>query len=164
MSSVASFWDLKAEKKNGEFMDLKQHEGKVVLAVTTATSCGFTKQLDGLEKLHKKYQERGLVVLGFPCDQFGNQNKEDDEGTESFCKLNYGVTFPLMKKSDVNGAKTNEVFAYLKPRAKGLLGERINWNFTKFLINRKGEVLHRYAPTTTPESIEKDIEKALADA
>lgn len=108
MASVASFFDLKAEKKNGESFDLKQHEGKVFLVVNSATSCGFTKQLDGLEKLHQKYKDQGLVLLGFPCDQFGNQNKEDDEGTESFCKLNYGVTFPLMKKSDVNGANTNE--------------------------------------------------------
>ncbi|GAA5935622.1 glutathione peroxidase GPX2 [Sporobolomyces koalae] len=164
MASVASFWDLKAEKKNGEFLDLKQHEGKVVLVHNGATSCGFTGQYAGLEELHQKYKDKGLVVLGFPCNQFGNQNKEDDEGTESFCKLNFGVTYPLMKKSDVNGAQANEVFKYLKPKAKGLLGERINWNFTKFLIDRKGNVLHRYAPTTTPASIEKDIEKALAES
>ncbi|GAA5914459.1 glutathione peroxidase [Sporobolomyces salmoneus] len=163
MSSAASFYDLKAEKKNGQFLNFADYEGKVVLVQNTATKCGFTPQLDGLEKLHQKYKDQGLVVIGFPCNQFGSQNKEDDEGTESFCKLNYGVTFPLADKSDVNGPNTNEVFAYLKPRAKGLLGERINWNFTKFLIDRKGNVLHRYAPTTAPASIEKDIEKALAE-
>jgi glutathione peroxidase len=108
MASVASFYDLKAEKKNGEYFNFKDHEGKVFLCATTATSCGFTPQLDGLEALHQKYKDQGLVVIGFPCDQFGKQNKQDDEGTESFCKLNYGVTFPLMKKSDVNGSNTNE--------------------------------------------------------
>jgi len=108
MASVASFFDLKAEKKNGDFFNFKEQEGKAFLIVNTATKCGFTPQFDGLEKLHQKYKEQGLVVLGFPCDQFGNQNKEDDEGTESFCKLNYGVTFPLMKKSEVNGDSTNE--------------------------------------------------------
>ncbi|GAA5852872.1 hypothetical protein JCM5353_001227 [Sporobolomyces roseus] len=161
MASVASFFDLKAEKKNGDFLNFKEHEGKAFLIVNTATKCGFTPQLDGLEKIHKKYKDQGLVVLGFPCDQFGGQNKEDDEGTESFCTLNYGVSFPLMKKSEVNGDSTNEVFAFLKPRAKGLLGERVNWNFSKFLVDRKGNVLHRYAPTTSPASLESDIEKAL---
>lgn len=108
MASVASFFDLKAEKKNGDFLNFKEHEGKAFLIVNTATKCGFTPQLDGLEKIHKKYKDQGLVVLGFPCDQFGGQNKEDDEGTESFCTLNYGVSFPLMKKSEVNGDSTNE--------------------------------------------------------
>lgn len=108
MASVASFFDLKAEKKNGDHLNFSDYTGKTFLICNTATKCGFTPQFDGLEALHQKYKERGLVVLGFPCDQFGGQNKEDDEGTESFCKLNYGVTFPLMKKSDVNGDNTNE--------------------------------------------------------
>ncbi|GAA6000480.1 hypothetical protein JCM10207_008031 [Rhodosporidiobolus poonsookiae] len=159
MASVASFYDLKAEKPNGDIV--KFEEGKVYLIVNTATACGFTPQFDGLEKLHQKYKDQGLVVLGFPCDQFGHQNKEDDEGTAQFCQRNHGVTFPLLKKSDVNGDKANEVFQFLKPRAKGLLGERINWNFSKFLVDKKGNVLHRYAPTTKPESLEADIEKAL---
>ncbi|GAA6060219.1 hypothetical protein JCM10212_002298 [Sporobolomyces blumeae] len=164
MASVASFFDLKAEKKNGQFLEFKDYEGKAFLIVNTATHCGFTPQFDGLEAIHQKYKEKGLVVLGFPCDQFGSQNKEDDDETETFCKVNHGVTFPLMKKSDVNGDQTNDVFKFLKPRAKGLLGERINWNFSKFLVDRKGNVLHRYAPTTKPESMEKDIEKALNEA
>ena len=108
MASVTSFFDLKAEKKNGQYFNFKDHEVKVFLIQNTATHCGFSKNLEGLESLHQKYKDQGLVVLGFPCDQFGNQNKEDDDGTESFCKLNYGVTFPLMKKSDVNGENTNE--------------------------------------------------------
>ncbi|GAA5953269.1 hypothetical protein JCM21900_004469 [Sporobolomyces salmonicolor] len=162
MASVASFYDLAAEKPSGEKISFKDLEGKVVLIVNTATHCGFTPQFTGLEELHQKHKDRGLVVLGFPCDQFGNQNAEDDEGTAAFCVKNHGVTFPLMKKSDVNGDNTNEVFKYIKPRAKGLLGERVNWNFSKFLIDRQGNVLHRYAPTTSPASIEQDIVKALA--
>ncbi|GAA5876401.1 hypothetical protein JCM1840_006012 [Sporobolomyces johnsonii] len=161
MASVASFYDLAAEKPSGEKLSFKDLEGKVVLIVNTATHCGFTPQFTGLEELHQKHKDRGLVVLGFPCDQFGNQNTEDDEGTAAFCVKNHGVTFPLMKKSDVNGDNTNEVFKYIKPRAKGLLGERVNWNFSKFLIDRQGNVLHRYAPTTSPASIEQDIVKAL---
>ncbi|CEQ41827.1 SPOSA6832_03584, partial [Sporobolomyces salmonicolor] len=162
MASVASFYDLAAEKPSGEKLSFKDLEGKVVLIVNTATHCGFTPQFTGLEELHQKHKDSGLVVLGFPCDQFGNQNAEDDEGTASFCVKNHGVTFPLMRKSDVNGDNTNEVFKYIKPRAKGLLGERVNWNFSKFLIDRQGNVLHRYAPTTSPASIEQDIVKALA--
>jgi glutathione peroxidase len=110
MASVASFYDLKAERKNGDHFNFKEYEGKgkVFLLANTANHCGFTVQFGGLEELHKKYKDQGLVVLGFPCDQFGKQNKEDDEGTESFCSLNFGVTFPLMKKSEVNGANTNE--------------------------------------------------------
>lgn len=121
-------------------------------------------QFTGLEELNQKYKDKGLVVLGFPSDQFGHQNPEDDAETGAICQRNHGVSFPLLKKSDVNGSNTNEVFKYLKPRAKGLLGERINWNFTKFLINKRGEVVHRYAPTTKPESIAADIEKALAES
>jgi glutathione peroxidase-family protein len=160
--------------------DLK---GKVFFIFNSATKCGFTPQLDGLEKLHQKYKDQGLVIIGFPSDQFGSQNPEDDEETGAVCQRNYGVSFPFAKKSDVNGSNTNEVFKFLKSRAKGLLGERIAWNFTKFLVDKaspllpspffaffcwpafspqNGNVLHRYAPTTKPESIEADIQKALA--
>ncbi|GAA5921513.1 hypothetical protein JCM3775_003085 [Rhodotorula graminis] len=156
MSSAASFYELEAEKPKGDKIKFEDYKGKAVLIVNTATK--FT----GLEELYQKYKDQGLVVLGFPSDQFGHQNPEDDEGTESFCQRNHGVSFPLLKKSDVNGPATNPVFQFLKPRAKGLLGERINWNFSKFLISKNGEVLHRYAPTTKPDAIAKDIEKALA--
>ncbi|TNY22357.1 glutathione peroxidase [Rhodotorula diobovata] len=163
MSAAASFYQLEAEKPKGDKIKFEDFAGKVVLVVNTATHCGFSSQFTGLEELHQKFKDQGLVVLGFPSDQFGHQNPEDDEGTESFCQLNHGVTFPLLKKSDVNGENTNEVFKFLKPRAKGLLGERINWNFSKFLVS-KGEVLHRYAPTTKPDALAKDIEKALAES
>ncbi|TKA58480.1 hypothetical protein B0A53_00219 [Rhodotorula sp. CCFEE 5036] len=164
MTSVASFYDLKAEKPSGEKINFADYHGKVVLCANVATRCGFTPQFTGLEELNQKYKDKGLVVLGFPSDQFGHQNPEDDAETGAICQRNHGVSFPLLKKSDVNGSNTNEVFKYLKPRAKGLLGERINWNFTKFLINKRGEVVHRYAPTTKPESIAADIEKALAES
>ncbi|GAA5975862.1 hypothetical protein JCM10908_005306 [Rhodotorula pacifica] len=154
MSSVASFYDLKAEKPSGDKLDFSAYKGNVVICVN------FT----GLEELYQKYKDQGLVVLGFPSDQFGHQNPEDDAATGEFCQRNHGVTFPLLKKGDVNGYQTNEVFKFLKPRAKGLLGERINWNFTKFLVNKRGEVVHRYAPTTKPAAIAADIEKALAES
>ncbi|GAA5860067.1 hypothetical protein JCM8547_003081 [Rhodosporidiobolus lusitaniae] len=159
MASVASFHDLSFEKPNGTKIPFEQ--GKVYLIFNSATKCGFTPQLDGLEKLHQKYKDQGLVVVGFPSDQFGHQNPEGDEETGAICQRNYGVSFTFAKKSDVNGANTNEVFKLLKPAAKGLLGDRINWNFTKFLVDKNGKVLHRYAPTTKPESIEADVKKAL---
>ncbi|GAA5892800.1 hypothetical protein JCM8208_004092 [Rhodotorula glutinis] len=151
MSSAASFYELEAEKPKGDKIKFEDYKGKVVLITNTATHV-----------IHQKYKDQGLVVLGFPSDQFGHQNPEDDEGTASLCLKDHGVTFPLLKKSDVNGDSTNEVFKFLKPRAKGLLGERINWNFSKFLVAKNGEVLHRYAPTTKPDALAKDIEKALA--
>ncbi|GAA5983820.1 hypothetical protein JCM11641_005205 [Rhodosporidiobolus odoratus] len=162
MASVASFFDLEAEKPSGEKIKFSEHKGKVFLIVNTATHCGFTGQFTGLESLHQKYKDQGLVVLGFPCDQFGNQNAEDDDETAAFCVKNHGVTFPLLKKSDVNGETTNDVFKFLKPKAKGVLGERINWNFSKFLVAKDGTVLHRYAPTTKPDALAADIEKQLA--
>ncbi|GAA5887329.1 hypothetical protein JCM6882_002494 [Rhodosporidiobolus microsporus] len=164
MAAAASFFDLSAEKPNGTKINFADYKGKVFLIVNTATHCGFTPQFNGLEEVHQKYKDQGLVVLGFPCDQFGSQNKEDDAETETFCQRNHGVTFPLLKKSDVNGDNTNDVFKYLKKEAKGLLGERIAWNFTKFLVDSNGKVLHRYAPTTKPDAIVKDIEKALKEA
>ncbi|GAA5835080.1 hypothetical protein JCM9279_007194 [Rhodotorula babjevae] len=175
MSSAASFYELEAEKPKGDKIKFEDYKGKVVLIVNTATHMSrlilflpapdvvaLVLSFTGLEELHQKYKDQGLVVLGFPSDQFGSQNPEDDEGTATFCQRNHGVSFPLLKKSDVNGENTNEVFKFLKPKAKGLLGERVNWNFSKFLVDKNGDVLHRYAPTTKPDALAKDIEKALA--
>ncbi|ORY88797.1 glutathione peroxidase [Leucosporidium creatinivorum] len=161
MSSVASFYELKAEKPKDVF-DFKDLQGKVTLLVNTASKCGFTKQYDGLEALHQKYKDQGLVVLGFPCNQFGSQEPGTDDDVASFCTLNHGVTFPLMKKSDVNGDNTNEVFKHLKKEKPGLLGTTsIKWNFTKFLVDKNGKVTGRYSSTTTPQALEADIEKLL---
>lgn len=159
---MVTFYDLKAELPKGERFDFSQLHNKVVLIVNTASKCGFTPQFEGLEELYKKYNPKGLVVLGFPCNQFASQDPENDEGIGSFCVKNYGVSFPIMSKSDVNGAQTNEVFKWLKHEKPGMLGlEGIKWNFTKFLVDREGKVVERYSPTTKPESIAKDIEKLL---
>ncbi|KDE04928.1 glutathione peroxidase 2 [Microbotryum lychnidis-dioicae p1A1 Lamole] len=163
MSSATTFYDLKAPlpgaDKTYDFKDLK---GKVVLIVNTASKCGFTKQYDGLEALYKKYKGKGFELLGFPCNQFGGQEPGTDDDVASFCTLNHGVSFPLMKKSDVNGDSTNEVFQYLKAKQPGIFGTTmIKWNFTKFLVDGEGNVVSRYSSTTTPESIDKDIAKLI---
>ena len=147
---------------DGQTLHLGAHAGKVLLVVNTASACGFSPQFAGLEALHQKYGPEGLVVLGFPCNQFGHQDPASDEEIAGFCQKNYGVTFTMMKKSDVNGPHTNPLFQWLKKEAPGLLGtEGIKWNFTKFLIGRDGRVIHRYAPTDTPASLSKAIEDAL---
>ncbi|MCZ8529336.1 glutathione peroxidase [Alteromonas sp. PRIM-21] len=147
---------------NGEQTTLEQYKGKVLLIVNTASKCGFTPQYEGLEALYKKYKDRGFEVLGFPCDQFGHQEPGNDSDIAQFCSLNFGVSFPLFKKTNVNGPDANPLFEALKQGAPGLLGtKRIKWNFTKFLVNAEGKVLKRYAPTVKPESIEKDIVKLL---
>ena len=156
----SDFYNLKAEKPNGELLELSEYKGKVILIVNTASKCGFTYQYDGLEALYKKYQDN-LIVLGFPCNQFKKQESGSDEEISSFCKLNFGVTFPLLKKSDVNGENTNEVFAYLKDKLPGLLGKKIKWNFTKFLIDQQGNPIKRFSPTTKPEKLESHIEKLI---
>jgi len=136
--------------------------GKVTLIVNVASKCGFTPQYDGLESLFRKYQDKGLRVLGFPCNQFGGQEPGSNEEIQNFCRLNFGVTFPVLGKIDVNGWGTAPLYAHLKAKAPGILGsEVIKWNFTKFLVGKKGEVLGRYAPTTKPEDLAADIEKAL---
>ena len=141
---------------------LASYRGNVILIVNTASGCGFTPQFDGLEKLYKTYKTKGFVVLGFPCNQFAGQEPLNEEGIESFCRINYGVTFPMFAKIDVNGVKTHPLYQYLKHQAPGLLGsEIIKWNFTKFLVDKKGKVIRRYAPSATPESIAADIEKLL---
>lgn len=141
---------------------LAPYKGKVILIVNTASGCGFTPQFEGLEKLYKTYQTKGFVVLGFPCNQFAGQEPLNETGIENFCRINYGITFPMFAKIDVNGVNAHPLYAYLKQQAPGILGsEAIKWNFTKFLIDRNGKIIRRYAPATTPESIASDIEKLL---
>ena len=147
---------------NGEQTTLEQYKGKVLLIVNTASKCGFTPQYEGLETLYKKFRDKGFEILGFPCDQFGHQEPGSDEDIAQFCSLNFGVSFPLFKKTNVNGPDANPLFEELKHAAPGLLGtKRIKWNFTKFLINRHGEVESRFAPVTKPQAIAKKIEKLL---
>ena len=183
MTDMAKIYDFKALTNKGVEMDFAQFEGKVLMIVNTASKCGFTPQYDGLEALYQKYKDQGLTIVGFPCDQFAHQEPGSNEEIAEFCRLNHGVTFQLMSKIDVNGPNANPVFEYLKSAApteeyKGLKAKAahamlkglsksvekdsdILWNFTKFLINRDGTVVKRYAPTTTPEDIEKDIQGML---
>lgn len=147
---------------NGEMQDLTAYAGKVVLIVNTASQCGFTYQYEGLETLWKDYADKGLVILGFPCNQFGKQEPGDSAEIGSFCQKNYGVTFPMFSKIEVNGANAAPLYQQLKKAAPGVLGTQgIKWNFTKFLVNRKGEVVGRFAPTDKPESLRQYIEKEL---
>ncbi|KAG9315002.1 glutathione peroxidase [Chiua virens] len=157
-----SFYDLKADLPSGKTCDFEQLRGKVVLVVNVASQCGFTPQYKGLQSLYDKYKDREFVILGFPCDQFGGQEPGDDASISSFCEVNFGVKFPLMKKSDVNGENTNPVYKWLKNEKSGILGlTRIKWNFEKFLIDQKGNVVNRWASTTTPEAIDAAVEKLL---
>jgi glutathione peroxidase len=143
---------------------LEQYRGKVLLITNTASKCGFTPQFEGLESLHQKYQEQGLVILGFPCNQFGGQDPGSNDQILDFCVKNYGVSFPMHEKIEVNGSSAHPLFDYLKTQARGALGtQRIKWNFTKFLVGRDGAVIGRYAPLTKPEALEQDIERALAN-
>ena len=147
---------------NGEELNLAGKAGKVLLVVNTASKCGFTPQYAGLEKLWRKYGERGFEVIAFPCNQFGNQEPGTADEIESFCKINFGLSFPLMAKIDVNGSNADPLFEWLKEQAPGVLGTRaVKWNFTKFLIDREGKVVRRYAPTDKPEKLERDIEALL---
>lgn len=156
-----SFFDFKINKPNGDKLELNDYKGKAILVVNTATKCGLSPQFVGLEELHQKYKDKGLVVLGFPCAQFLNQEPESNETLEQACQLNFGVTFQLTEKIDVNGSKEHPIYTFLKKEQGGFLGSRIKWNFTKFLIDTKGNVIERYAPTTFPERIEEDIVKIL---
>lgn len=158
---MTKIFDYKALTSKGQELDFKQFEGKVLLIVNTASKCGFTPQFAGLEELNRKYKDRGLVVIGFPCNQFGNQDPGSDEEISGFCQLNYGVTFQIMKKVDVNGDNADPIFKYLKEQTGGLLGSAIKWNFTKFLISRNGDTIKRFAPATAPKKLEKDIEEML---
>ena len=180
---MEKIFDYKALNNKGLEMDFAQYEGKVLMIVNTASKCGFTPQYDGLEALYQKYKDQGFVIIGFPCDQFAHQEPGSNEEIAEFCRLNHGVTFPLMAKTDVNGANAHPIFEYLKRQApteeyKGLKAKAthamlkgisksvekdsdILWNFTKFLVNRDGTVVKRFAPTTTPEEMEDDIKAML---
>ena len=180
---MQKIYDFKAFSSRGKEIDFSEFQGKVLLVVNTASKCGFTPQFAGLEELNKKYKDRGLVIVGFPCNQFKEQDPEGDAQIEEFCQLNYGVTFQIMRKTDVNGPAADPIFEYLKSQApteeyKGLKAKAtrtmlktlsksvekdsdILWNFTKFLISRDGETIKRYAPTTEPKDFEKDIEEML---
>ena len=154
--------DFQVRGADGKPVDLSAYAGKVLLVVNTASKCGFTPQYAGLEKLHRDYADRGFEVLGFPCNQFGAQEPGDAEEIASFCSVNYDVTFPVFAKIDVNGDGADPLFKHLRKAAPGLLGSTgIKWNFTKFLVDRSGKTVRRYAPTDTPESLRSDIEKLL---
>ncbi len=160
---MSTVYDFEALQINGQPVPLSQFKGRVMLIVNTASACGFTPQFAGLEELHETYGNKGLVVLGFPCNQFGAQDAGSNDEIAEFCQLNYGVSFPMMAKIDVNGAQAHPLYQWLTQEAPGLLGSKaIKWNFTKFLIGKDGTVLKRYAPTATPASLAKDIETALA--
>ena len=159
MTTIADFT---VTTNRGQELALKEKLGKVLLVVNTASKCGFTPQYDGLEKIYQQFKDKDFEVLGFPCNQFGAQEPGSADEIAEFCKINFGVTFPLMAKVDVNGDNASPLFDWMKNEAKGLMGSTsIKWNFTKFLIDREGNVVKRYAPTDKPESIAKDIEKLL---
>ncbi len=182
-NTMAKIYDFKALNNKNVEIDFSQYEGKILMIVNTASKCGFTPQYDGLEALYQKYKDNGLVIIGFPCDQFAGQEPGSNEQIEEFCRINHGVTFPLMAKTEVNGANAEPIFEYLKAQApseeyKGFKAKAsaalfkkisksmekdsdIKWNFTKFLINRDGTVIKRYPPTTEPKDIEKDINSML---
>jgi glutathione peroxidase len=161
--AAASIYDFEALSIEGKPAHLGTQRGKVLLIVNTASQCGFTPQFAGLEKLWHDYRDRGLVIVGFPSNEFGGQDPGSNDEIASFCQLNYGVTFPMMAKVKVNGADAHPVWKWLKAQAPGLLGtEAVKWNFTKFLIGRDGQVIKRYAPNDSPDSMRKDIEAALA--
>ena len=159
---MPSLYDFTAETIDGAPAPLADYRDKVVLIVNTASQCGFTKQYAGLEELYRKHRDRGLVILGFPCNQFGAQEPGDEEEIKTFCSLTYDVDFPMMRKIDVNGPKAHPLYAYLKAAKKGVLGTSgIKWNFTKFLIDRKGQVVGRFAPTVEPKALEGAILRLL---
>lgn len=156
-----TIYDFKAKTSKGKELDFSVFEGKVLLIVNTASKCGFTPQFEGLEELNKKYREEGLIVVGFPCNQFGSQDPGSNEEISGFCQLNYGVSFQIMEKVNVNGDDAAPIFKYLKKAAGGFITDSIKWNFTKFLISRDGKTIRRYAPITTPKKLEKDIVEML---
>ncbi len=160
---MSGIYEFSALQMNGKPVALKKFKGKAMLIVNTASACGFTPQFAGLEKLHQAYADKGLVVLGFPCNQFGAQDPGSNIEIAEFCQLNYGVSFPMMAKIDVNGAHAAPLYQWLSAQAPGVLGSKtIKWNFTKFLVGKDGAVLKRYAPTDTPASLAADIQAALA--
>jgi glutathione peroxidase len=155
---MKSIYDFSIKNISGGEIKMENYKGKVLLIVNTASKCGFTPQFEGLENLYKKYSGKGLVVMGFPCNQFNKQDPGTEKEIEEFCKLNYGVSFPLSEKIEVNGENTHPLYKFLKKKAGGILGtKKIKWNFTKFLVDKEGKVIKRFAPATTPEKIEDDI-------
>ncbi|MGB5488133.1 MAG: glutathione peroxidase [Lysobacterales bacterium] len=160
---TADIYNFEVQTITGEKAGLDGYENQVMLIVNTASKCGFTPQYEGLEALYAKYKDQGLVILGFPCNQFGGQEPGSESDIAEFCQLNYGVSFPMFAKIDVNGDDADPLFKYLKKSQKGILGsEKIKWNFTKFLVNRDGEVIARFAPTVKPKDLTKDIESLLS--
>ena len=155
------FYDFKAKKINGQEVEMKDYEGKVVLIVNTASKCGFTPQFAELENLYKEYKDSGLEILGFPCNQFAKQDSGSNEEIHSFCQLNYGVSFNMFEKIEVNGKNAHPLYRFLKAQQGGIMGSDIKWNFTKFLIDRDGNVVKRYAPIVKPSKIESDIKDLL---
>ena len=159
---MPTVYDFDAQTIDGRTVPLRQYEGKVLLIVNTASACGFTPQFAGLEELDQRYGDQGLVVLGFPCNQFAGQDPGSNDEIASFCQLNYGVSFPMMAKVDVNGAQASPLYRWLCAEAPGLLGSKaIKWNFTKFLVGKDGQVIRRYAPQDTPAKLADDVEAAL---
>ncbi|MBS2098789.1 glutathione peroxidase [Carboxylicivirga linearis] len=155
------FYQFEAKSLQGKPVSMEEFKGKTVLVVNTASKCGLTPQFEGLESMYKKYQDRGLVILGFPCNQFANQEPGDEKSISEGCMINYGVTFPMFSKIDVNGDDAHPLYKYLKSELKGTLGNKIKWNFTKFLVDKDGNPVKRFAPTTKPEKIEKYLENIL---
>ncbi|CAN5497863.1 glutathione peroxidase [soil metagenome] len=159
---MTTLHDFSADSIAGEEVDLSAYEGKAVLVVNTASKCGFTPQYEGLEELYTTYADQGLVILGFPCDQFGHQEPGDEGEIQEFCQVNYGVSFPMFSKVEVNGGEAHPLYKWLRDEKGGLLGSKIKWNFTKFLVGKDGTPIKRYGSTTKPEKLKGDIEKALA--
>ena len=156
-----NIYDHKVKDKEGRDVSLRNYEGKVLLIVNTATGCGFTPQFDGLQDLYEKYQECGFEILDFPCNQFGNQAPGSDEEITDFCNSRYGITFSQFAKIDVNGENEDPLFTFLKSQKSGVMGSKIKWNFTKFLVDRSGKVVGRFAPTTTPEALDAAVSELL---
>ena len=159
---MTHIYQFEAERLEGGDQSLSDYKGKVLLIVNTASKCGFTPQFGGLEKVYQTYKDQGFEVLGFPCNQFGGQDPGSNEEIGDYCQRNYGVSFPMFAKIDVKGPEAHAIFRYLTRETKGFINQNIKWNFTKFLVGRDGKVLNRYAPTTKPETIAEDIEKALS--
>jgi glutathione peroxidase len=156
-----NIYDLEVKDKDGKVVSMEDYRGKVLLIVNTATGCGFTPQYEGLQSLYNKYQDKGLEILDFPCNQFGNQAPGNEQEIMTFCQLNYNTTFPLFAKIEVNGDNADPLFTYLKSQQKGMMGSNIKWNFTKFLVDKEGNVVDRFAPTVTPDKLESQIIELL---
>ena len=156
-----TIYDYQVKTKEGTRKSMAEYKGKILLIVNTATGCGFTPQVDGLQNLYEKYQQQGFEILDFPCNQFGNQAPGSDEEITDFCNSRYGITFPQFSKIDVNGPNEEPLYTFLKDKKGGIMGKNIKWNFTKFLVDREGNVVERFAPTKTPEAIEAEVAKLL---